>query len=461
MAGHGPPRSSNRARLGGALAMLLLALLSALTAGSDARATSNGRGPLALARVKVDQHKQKGSIKFSGRHDLPPLRTLRRFPSEIGSEQRHLCVAADGKAIKKRLFCVGGRSRKGKVRVGISRYRDRGTTRKLGSFMARLERPSDRAVKLRFKLSRAGFETGRFRYWGLSAWHGPECAPPEPPGPNGGGGAGTARDDVCHSRAPRTGTEKGRIYKLVPAGCTTGNRGAYRNGSRRHKRVALTFDDGPSPYTTEILHSLDKMDAKGTFFEVGNQMSGYAGVMRKIIAHGHEIGNHSYAHEQYPSSSSMAATSARIEKATGFKPCDFRPPYGAYNGSTVDSARRNGLSVALWDIDTQDYTLPGSGTIYSRAVQAGKGSIVLMHDGGGNRSQTAAAVPDIIRTLRERGYKLVTVTELLGGHFRLREKHRRPARQLSGPRPLLLVPGGEDPRALGADGHRELEVRGE
>ena len=80
------------------------------------------------------------------------------------------------------------------------------------------------------------------------------------------------------------------------------------------------------------------------------------------------------------------------------------------------------MSTVLWDIDTNDWRQPGTGAIYASAVSARPGSIVLMHDGGGSRGQTAAAVPDIVRTLRSRGYKLVTVTELMGGHFKLREK---------------------------------------
>lgn len=452
-----PPRPmSGRLRalsaLGAFAALIVVGALPGAAAGDRPdRSGENARGPLALAKVKIDQRKLRGTIAIVGRRELPPLRELRRFPSRLHSDERHLCVAADGAAIKRRLLCVGGASRQGKVSVGISRYRPGGSAHKVGSFQARVKRPSANSLHLEFRLSQAGLSRGRFRFFGVSSWRGAECTPPPPENPTDPDPSTPERaEDVCHSRAPRTGSSKGRIYKVVPVGCTTGNRGAYRSGPRRRKRVALTFDDGPSPYTGEILDALDRAGAKATFFQVGSQTGGYAGLMRRIVNGGHEIGNHSYSHEQYPSSSSMASTNGRIRASTGFEPCDFRPPYGAYNGSTVSAARRQDLSVALWDVDTVDYSMPGTSTIYSRAVQGGRGSIVLMHDGGGNRSQTAAAVPRIVQSYRSRGYELVTVTELLGGHFRLRELHHKRALASFPPaRSPLLVPGGEDPAAIG------------
>ena len=229
------------------------------------------------------------------------------------------------------------------MRVGISRYRESGAAHKVGSFQARVKRPSANTLHLEFRLSQAGLSPGRFRFFGVSSWHGAECAPPPP----------TIRPTrICRSRrAPAGSATRARRRPAAPrAGSTRSYRPAARpataaptrNGPRSRKRVALTFDDGPSPYTGEILDALDRAGAKGTFFQVGNQTGGYGGLMRKIINHGHEIGNHSYAHEQYPSSSSMAATNRRIRASTGFQPCDFRPPYGAYNGSTVSAAREQG-----------------------------------------------------------------------------------------------------------------------
>ncbi len=110
----------------------------------------------------------------------------------------------------------------------------------------------------------------------------------------------------------------------------------------------------------------------------------------------------------------MRETSRRIKHATGFAPCLFRPPGGAFDSRVVSDARSLGMSTVIWDVDPRDWSTPGSGAIYSRVVSATRpGSIVLMHDGGGNRSQTVAALPKIVHTLRHRGYRFVTVTRLL------------------------------------------------
>ena len=188
---------------------------------------------------------------------------------------------------------------------------------------------------------------------------------------------------------------------------------------RADAAIALTFDDGPSPYTKRVLGILDRAGAKGTFFVVGSEVPGDTSELRRALAHGHELGNHSLNHELHPSSASLRATSDRIRAATGFTPCTFRPPYGDYNSGTVAAAQANGMSTVIWDVDPKDWSLPGSSTIYSRVVAgAHPGAIIIMHDGGGPRGQTVAALPRIIAELESRGYDLVTVTELLGERFR-------------------------------------------
>jgi peptidoglycan/xylan/chitin deacetylase (PgdA/CDA1 family) len=111
----------------------------------------------------------------------------------------------------------------------------------------------------------------------------------------------------------------------------------------------------------------------------------------------------------------MAITSNRIKEATGFRPCLFRPPYGAYDSRVVSDARSLGMTTVNWDVDPTDWTTPGSEAIYQRVVShVQPGSIVLMHDGGGNRSQTVAALPRIIQNLKGRGYHFSTVSQMLG-----------------------------------------------
>jgi peptidoglycan/xylan/chitin deacetylase (PgdA/CDA1 family) len=113
--------------------------------------------------------------------------------------------------------------------------------------------------------------------------------------------------------------------------------------------------------------------------------------------------------------SQLEQTSAAIKAASGFTPCLWRPPYGAQNSGVVGLARSLGLITVNWDVDTVDWSTPGTSTIYQRAVDGARpGSIILQHFGGGPRYQTLAALPQEISTLRQRGYRFVTVAELLG-----------------------------------------------
>lgn len=397
--------------------------LSALAwPAAAAAAPADDRGPVALRKAAIGQDLRHGSIRFAVRNDLPPLRALQLFPDRIRGAERRLCLAADGRAMKKRLICIGGRTDRGRVRIGVSRYFKNGSAKKLGGFWAQLDDHSRRSVRVSFLLRKAGISHGRFRWWAGSSWRGASCADETPVRGKKRRRREAHAEALCRSRYPDRGTERGKIAKLVRTGCTTGNLGSVRRGPRRQKLVALTFDDGPSSYTRSIMRALDKQRAAGTFFVVGNQTFGNTALMRKLLARGHELANHSYAHEQYPGSASIGRTTSLIKSATGFTPCSFRPPYGSYNSSTVAAARSYGMSNILWDIDTIDWQRPPPSTIYSRAIKAGRGSIVLMHDGGGPRGNTVAAVPDIVRKLRSRGYKLVTVTRLLGGRFKLAEK---------------------------------------
>jgi len=187
------------------------------------------------------------------------------------------------------------------------------------------------------------------------------------------------------------------------------------NGPRDRKVVALTFDDGPSTYTEGFLDVLRGEHVHGTFFEIGQEMAGRAETMRRILREGNEIGDHTMHHVEYPGYSEIAGASALIQSYTHFKPCLFRPPGGAVNASVVATAGQAGMETILWDVDPADWSNPGSGAVFSRVVDAAQpGSIVLMHDGGGDRSGTLAALPSIIETLRGRGYRFATVSQLLG-----------------------------------------------
>jgi len=113
--------------------------------------------------------------------------------------------------------------------------------------------------------------------------------------------------------------------------------------------------------------------------------------------------------------SQIAMTAAAIKKATGFQPCLFRAPYGSVNSTVINTARSLGFSTIQWDVDPRDWSLPGTSAIISRVLSGTRnGSIVLQHFAGGPRYQTLNALPTEISTLKARGYKFVTVTQMLG-----------------------------------------------
>lgn len=261
---------------------------------------------------------------------------------------------------------------------------------------ARVKRRGARKLVLSLRPAAAGLRPRRYRWRVLENRHG--CAPPH-----------------CETTLPPHGSRVFRLRRVRPVGCTGGSAGTVRNGSRARKVVALTFDDGPSSYTEVFLDVLRDRHAHATFFEIGQEVPGRAATLRRILREGHELANHTTHHGSYPDYLDMAATNALIRGATHFQPCLFRPPGGAVNSAVVDAAARAGMKTVLWDVDPADWTNPGSGAIYSRVVGAvAPGSIVLMHDGGGNRAGTLAALPRIVETLRGRGYRFATVTELLG-----------------------------------------------
>jgi len=187
------------------------------------------------------------------------------------------------------------------------------------------------------------------------------------------------------------------------------------NGSRGRKAVALTFDDGPSEYTPGFLQVLREKGVHGTFFEVGQEMGGRESTMRQILAEGNEIGDHTMNHVELPGYAQIAGAAHLIEQITHFKPCLFRPPGGAADSSVIATAGSLGMRTITWDVDPRDWSTPGTSAIYNTIVDnAQPGSIILMHDGGGPRGETLAALPAIIDTLRSRGYGFETVSELLG-----------------------------------------------
>jgi peptidoglycan/xylan/chitin deacetylase (PgdA/CDA1 family) len=191
-------------------------------------------------------------------------------------------------------------------------------------------------------------------------------------------------------------------------------------GSPRRRDIALTFDDGPGPYTPQILRVLVRRHAAATFFVVGSAVRQRPALVRDEQRLGFAIGNHTQDHLALGTLSS-AAQLAQITQAggairrAGAAPAPlFRPPYGSFSPTTLQLLRLEGLLMVLWTVDTKDYQRPGVQRIAYTALSGARGgAILLMHDGGGDRSQTVAALPTIIRRLRARGFHLVTVPQLV------------------------------------------------
>ena len=183
-----------------------------------------------------------------------------------------------------------------------------------------------------------------------------------------------------------------------------------------NKVIALTFDDGPGPYTAHLLDILDQYGAKATFFLIGSKVSGQASVVRSIQARGHQLGNHSWSHPELPKLSvdqiagEIDRTNEAIRQATGVKPSILRPPYGAVNGVVLEQLRLRSMSSILWSVDTRDWADRNSQIVCSRAVAGARpGAVILMHD---IHQTSVNAVPCILSSLKQQGYSFVTIQRL-------------------------------------------------
>jgi peptidoglycan/xylan/chitin deacetylase (PgdA/CDA1 family) len=195
---------------------------------------------------------------------------------------------------------------------------------------------------------------------------------------------------------------------------------AIREGGRRGNEVALTFDDGPGPYTQRLVTELDRLGVHGTFFAIGNEERYFSAGTLLELRSGEVVGDHTESHPMMASLSAhdqyeeLFEQIARIELLDGPRPRLFRPPYGSFNATTYKLLHKLRLLMVLWSTDTEDYRLPGVPTIVQNALAgAHPGAIILMHDGGGDRSQTIAALPAIVSGLRRKGLRPVTVPRLM------------------------------------------------
>jgi peptidoglycan/xylan/chitin deacetylase (PgdA/CDA1 family) len=371
------------------------ALISASLATAAAPGSAAASPPVPV-RARLSQAGRR--LLISMRTSKPvALAGLSRMPAGSGSSSLCLELRASGGAGQRRL-CLGGPNKTSR-RAGLELLDATGEVTDKETVPARLKRPKPDKLVLALLPADAGLTPQRYR-WRVTSTRG-RCR--------------AKRPDTCETSFPTSGTRLFRLRPVRPVGCSGGSAGLDTNGPRERNVVALTFDDGPSEYTPAFLQVLHEKHVPATFFEIGQEMSRYPATMRQILREGDEIGNHTMHHTEFPSYGAIAPATTLAESITHFRPCLFRPPGGAVNSAVIGAAAADGLRTITWDVDPADWSMPSTGAIYSRVVDAAQtGSIILMHDGGGPRDETLAALPQIIDTLRARGYGFATVTDLLG-----------------------------------------------
>ncbi len=194
-------------------------------------------------------------------------------------------------------------------------------------------------------------------------------------------------------------------------------------GSSNNKSVALTFDDGPHPYFTEkILDILRDHQVNATFFLVGSNVEKHPNIAHRIRHEGHEIGNHSLTHNSYSRSklrnvkTEIESTQKILKKTTGIGPVLFRPPYGIFSFDLIRYCVLERLTITMWSIDTRDFEINSTDELREKIFNTDikSGDIILMHD---NNDRTLHVLPDLIKHLKDQGYKFVTINNLLNSNF--------------------------------------------
>jgi peptidoglycan-N-acetylglucosamine deacetylase len=198
-------------------------------------------------------------------------------------------------------------------------------------------------------------------------------------------------------------------------------------GPRNANRVALTFDDGPTEtYTGQVLDILRDHHVPATFFVCGQNVERRPDLLRRILAEGHEVGNHAYSHpfmffrSRRRISDEIDRTQAVIQDVVGFRPKFFRPPYGSRWFGLVPALVERGMHLVQWSATGYDWKKDAAEITESALREIGPGAVILLHDGretlegaAADRSATVQALPEIIARTREKGYEFVPLSEFL------------------------------------------------
>jgi peptidoglycan/xylan/chitin deacetylase (PgdA/CDA1 family) len=390
-----------RARVA-ALAAGLVVLAAAAPAAAAHRLIADPRddaGPLDVRGVRLEQ--DGGvlalTVRLSG---AAPM-------ADLGVPGRSLClrlVPANG-APATADVCLRARARLGLEYRALDAA---GAAKSATRITGRVLQPAPDVIALRFHAADVGLPGGPFAWLVRTAWRDAgACAP------------GAAGRYGCVDRAPDAGMLAATLTPVPTAASCVAAGAAFRtNGSRSDPAIALTFDDGPGPDTARVLSVLERERAPATFFVVGVHVAGQEGLLQRMLADGDAIGDHSFTHADLAGDAVLARlqideTKRAIEGATGYVPCLFRAPYGDVSPALLQEALVAGMLTVQWDVDPRDWALPPPARIVATVLrEARDGSIVIMHDGGGPRGPTVEALPSVIESLRELGFRLVTVPQL-------------------------------------------------
>jgi len=386
------------------LAIVVGCMLAALAAVASSALANAGPLPLAAGT----------SVKQDGQNLVWRLLLNHSFsPALLAREHRSLCLwieRARGGSIAGQVCVLGPAGRHGSPRLLYQPVTRRGAGR--GRVIeAVVTRASDSELTATFLPADVGAGYRPLRWQVLSTQRPPACTPPAP------------SDLGCYVLFPARPTLL-RLHAPQLIGCTAVGPAFVYHGPTDRREVALTFDDGPWYDTSAFLSLLEREHVNATFFEIGDQIGplGQGGsIERRMLADGDMIGDHTWSHPDVGAGGAFAATqisqaAAAIRRATGgFEPCLFRAPYGDVGAGLISVARSLGFTTIQWNVDPRDWARPGVSAIYGNVLANTRpGSIIIQHDGGGDRSETLAALPYEIDGLRREGYQFVTVTQMLG-----------------------------------------------
>jgi peptidoglycan/xylan/chitin deacetylase (PgdA/CDA1 family) len=233
-----------------------------------------------------------------------------------------------------------------------------------------------------------------------------------------GSGVAVAAQKVLGKVVAASGAMEGPAAPLTPQGMPQAEIEFIKHGPLDRNQIALTFDDGPTPGVTDlILDELKRRELKATFFMIGQRIAAAPELARRVLAEGHEIGNHTTTHPKLTTlpdaevEAEIQKTQDIIAETLNYRSAWFRPPYGELRQNQASMLKAKNLGIVLWNVDPSDWAKPGETKITAAILSEAKpGAIIVCHD---RHLQTANSLPGILDGLNERGLTPVTLSTLL------------------------------------------------